>query len=355
MSVGSVNLVVIGLKMIRTILTLFVTLSLSSLSFGQDLRESVRAGNVDRLKELLESGSDVNKSYENRCTPIFFANDPAIVDILLSHGAKLDIRNAATIQSPIENAAENYYRDEKKRDTWKLIVEKLRKAGADYTIDTATYMNDVAFVKEQLAKDPSWVNKTRGAQSVPLRLAARTGRVEICKLLLENKADPNAFEEGAGHPIMVGAVKHPKIVELLIEHDANLKRRITWMGSRTGRWIIGDEGSALHYAVRSGNLESVKLLVNAGLDPSAADIEGQTVLHIAIRFSGLHRNRNDSSFHDIIRFLVDNDASLKLTDKSGKTPLELAEKNCPETVLQVLRNKQKQMGEAYRRAMFDNK
>ena len=120
--------------------------------------------------------------------------------------------------------------------------------GAEYTINTAIYLNDVAFVKDRLAADASWVNQSRGAQSVPLRVAARTGRTEICKLLLEHKADPDDFDRGIGYPIMVYAVKHPAIVQLLIEHKANLRRRITWMGGFDGHKILGGEATALHFA-----------------------------------------------------------------------------------------------------------
>src|SRR5258706_8098625 len=107
----------------------FAIFGLVPASLAQDLRNAVRDGNVERVKSLLESGADANTSYENRFTPIHFADDPRIVDLLLAHGAKLDIRDAASIQSPIEDAAENYFRDEKRRDNWKIIVTKLRDAG----------------------------------------------------------------------------------------------------------------------------------------------------------------------------------------------------------------------------------
>src|SRR5712692_393419 len=77
---------------------------------GEDLREAVRTGNVDRVKSLLESGADANTSYENGFTPIYFADNPKIVDFLIAHGARLNIRDRASIQSPIENAAEQYDR-----------------------------------------------------------------------------------------------------------------------------------------------------------------------------------------------------------------------------------------------------
>jgi hypothetical protein len=224
---------------------------------SESIREAVESGDVDRVKSLLDAGADVNTSYENGFTPIFFATDPKVVELLIRHGAKLNFRDHARIQTPIESAAERYFRDENGHENWKAIVSKLRDSGAEYTIDTAIYMNDVAFVKSRLSKDASWVNELKGAQSVPLRVAARTGRTEICKLLLEHKADPDDFQQGNGFPILVDAINHPNIVELLIENKANLKRRVTWLGNRSGLWLVGDEATALHYAVSEGNLECV--------------------------------------------------------------------------------------------------
>lgn len=325
--------------MIRNlIIVIFSVIGLVSSSLADDLSDAVSAGDVERVKVLLESGADANTTYINNVTPIFFAETPEVIDLLLEYGAKLEIRNAATIRTPIESYAYRYFYDEEHRDKWKNIVAIFRDVGAEYTIDTAIFMNDIKHVQNELAEDASWVNKHRGAQSVPMQVAARTGRIQICKLLLEHKADPDAFDESNGYPIMVNAVDHPAIVKLLIQHGANLKRRITWFGGRTGVWIIGDEATALHFAVRSGNLESVKLLIATGLDPSAADNEGQTPLHIAITYERIRRHsKPDLSDIKIIEFLIDNDASLRLTDKSGESPLALAKKlKSSDEVLQLI-------------------
>jgi len=309
---------------------------------AQSLFQAVQDGNVERVKSLLESGSTANASRENGITAIFAADNLEIVDLLLSHGAKLNIRCSGTIQSPIEHFAQQYYRDTENQDKWKKIVERLRKAGAEYTIDTAIYLNDIEFVRELLAQDTSWVNDRKKAQSVPLKVAADTGRTEICKLLLEHKADPDSFEKGNGFPIMVYAVKHPAVVKLLIENGANLKRRITWMGQSSGDGVVKNEATSLHYAVWEGNLESVKLLIAAGLDSNAADVEGRTPLHIAIRSERWPHlgERDTASFEKIIRYLIENEASLRFTDKERKTPLKLAaELESPESILQALRKR----------------
>jgi ankyrin repeat protein len=156
-------------------------------------------------------------------------------------------------------------------------------AGAPYSLQAAAYLNDVSRVREALKKDPRLANSLNGSQYTPLRIAARHSRTEMCKILLKHKADPNDWENGTGYPILKDAIKHPKVVKLLLDAGADVKKRITWRGFKTGVWIVDDEATALHFAAEEGAIESAKLLLDAGVDVNAKDTEGQTALDIAAR------------------------------------------------------------------------
>lgn len=326
------------------------------LAQNHSLHNAVQDGNVKQAEKLLKEGSDVNQRDEEGFTPIFYASTLRMVEMLLSHKPQLNIRDVVLGETPLEKAAKERYLvgdttysedelelQEKELELWQAIIKKLRAAGAEYTVTTAIYLDDINHVQKKLKQGTSWVNHYVEAPMSPLRLAAHTSRAKICKLLLDHEADPDDFAGGGGYPIMVNAINKPKIVKLLVDAGANLRRRISWRGGRTGIWIIGEEATALHFAAREGNLETAKILLKAGLDVNAADTYGQTPLHVALQSSTPIDASDKQMYLKLVRFLLEHEASLYFTDKSGKTVLDIAkERRVPKPVQQLL--------EVYRKA-----
>lgn len=104
------------------------------------------------------------------------------------------------------------------------------------------------------------------------------------------------------------------MVKILIGAGADLKTPITWRGSRTGVWIIGDDATALHYAAEEGPPESAELLIDAGISVDARDTKGQTPLHIAAIFGRAA----------MVRFLLERGADPTAKRKDGGTAMDLS-------------------------------
>jgi ankyrin repeat protein len=111
--------------------------------------------------------------------------------------------------------------------------------------------------------------------------AARSGDIELMKLLLDHGADPKlANKDGVTALSVASGIGYT---------DSNR----------------GTEPQAL---------EAVKLCVSLGLDVNAATDKGETAMHGAAR-----RGANT-----IIQYLSDKGASVSATNKQGLTPLDLA-------------------------------
>lgn len=221
---------------------------------------------LDLIRWLLNAGADINAEAANRFTPLHYAKDVDVVALLLEKKPDL-VTNAW--DSPLKSIFKEWSRstDETDKIKWRQIIDLYLKAGADYDLSIAIYLDNFDKVKSILKQSPHLADDDLNKRTSPLRLAASLGRYDICRYLIENfTVDVNDFQRGVGYPIIKEALRYPNIVKLLIDHKANLKQPIYWQGGRTGIWIIGDTATALHYAANDGVPESITLLLDAGVD-----------------------------------------------------------------------------------------
>ena len=127
---------------------------------NKELLEAVRAGDVQRVRELLEAGANPNARDKDGLTPLHWAASEGhadIVKILLEHGAdpNTKIKYGWT---PLHYASREGHAD---------VVKLLLEHGAD-------------------------PNTKKDDGLTPLHVAAFSGHADVVKLLLEHGADPNA-------------------------------------------------------------------------------------------------------------------------------------------------------------------
>lgn len=289
------------------------------------LIEAVQNDDRAAVAALLDSKADVNAREDDGATPLAWAAlrcNAEIVRLLLEAGANPDLRNEQGI-GPLYLAV---------TQGSPAIVELLLENGADPNI-------------------------AREDGETPLMAAARLGQTGVMKMLLDHGAEVNARQKKFGQTALMWATGHPAAVRLLVDHGADVRAASkTWDITATiytpATSTIGKTGipwnndgtytskqggqNALLFAVQKHDLESVRILLEAGVDVNVAAADGTTPLLAAlykwdplgkvfIGGKGAPAPAGSSARFGadlaMARFLLDHGAKVNVADGAGYTPL----------------------------------
>ncbi len=161
-------------------------------------------------------------------------------------------------------------------------------------------------------------------------MAARTGKTDAIRVLVEAGGNVNAKESWGGTTALMWAVSegHADAARMLIGAGADVNARSNYVAAANGRGFEGrtpvgnrtdpkaEEFASgwltpLTLAAREGDVEMARVLVSANADVNAAAGDGKTALAVAI-FNGNY---------DVASFLVDNKADVNKADAQRFTPL----------------------------------
>ena len=250
--------------------------------WGRDscLRVASRFGHEGAVKQLLESGVDVDEARAGSgATPLSLASQEGhegVTDLLLKAGADVNKATTHIGVTPLYIAAENGHEG---------VVEQLLKAEADVnkatTADGATPLHMAAFkghegVVEQLLKAGADVNKAETTfGTTPLYMAACNGHEGVVEQLLMAEADINkARTDDGATPLFIAAKNgHEGVVEQLLKAGAD---------PNTGLL------RPLIVASHGGHTTVCSLLLEAGANVNHANGNEVTALKIAVARS--HRD-----------------------------------------------------------------
>ena len=275
------------------LLPLFVCTMLASNASNSPVADAVQNRDIETLRALLKQHAAVNTPQADGATALEWAahwNDAATVALLLQAGANPKVANRYG-DSPLSEAAMLGNAD---------IIDQLLKAGADPNTHT-----------------------TEDGETV-LMTSARSGNVDAVKALLSHGADVDARESYRGQTALMWAAAehHPEVVKLLMERGADWRVVSSYRPTKLPKLSAASSISpmarggltAFLFAAREGDIDTAKVMLDAGVDINQTDIDGTTGLVISI----LNKK------YTFAKFLLDRGADPNVADVKGRAALYAA-------------------------------
>ena len=186
-------------------------------TLNKQLLEASEEGDINKVKQLIESGANVNHANNYGSTPLIWARNLEMVKYLIENGANVNHANNFG-STPLRLASENGHFD---------IVKYLTEHGANVNhadndgftpLMFASGRDDLEIVK-YLTEHGANVNQAGNNGSTPLIWASSNGNSEIVKYLTEHGANVNHASNYGFTPLFLASSRgHLEIVKYLIEH-----------------------------------------------------------------------------------------------------------------------------------------
>ncbi|XP_052086013.1 serine/threonine-protein phosphatase 6 regulatory ankyrin repeat subunit A-like [Mytilus californianus] len=337
-----------------------------------------RLGLCDKVKMLLQNGTDINKRYKYGYTPMILADiggnddlseylqnhicfDNHTKSTLFSHestriGYIMETEDYAILNHDHIRRREHYETDYRLKELYQACISGEFKLHIYEMLYNEVQVN--CFFSPNEPYVSTWFKQT------PLCLACRKGHSEVVKILLKYGAkvdltvEEDDFQEDDGlsltirygyTPLFAACQrKYYEIVDMLLETGANLNKAL-YDACREGYLdtvqfllqkgaqvnLIGRYGqTALYGACISGHYTIVEFLIDQG---AVTDIKVQranilnkkTCLHAAYLYGN----------HKIVQLLINRGASVDTVDSFGRTLLHKASRDGNDKIVKILVDK----------------
>lgn len=235
-----------------------------------------------------------------------------------------------------------------KNSKTKALYEALMNTTADATV------SEVKTLIAQGADVNAWhENALRGTKNTPLQNAIwitlskaefTEGRyLEIAKVLIAAGADVKALTGTSQWTLLHDTAYHGnlEVAKLLIDNGADVNYQ-NKPGNKAGGPVGRGGWAPLHVAANTHQQafgeqhKVVKLLIKKGAKVNAADGDGETPLHKAVRTFAYLEKKHDIK-PKIIKALIEGGSNVNARDKNGRSPVHMAVEKLSVTAAEILR------------------
>ena len=252
---------------------------------------------------LIDAGANLrgwkkSYSFSHQTTPLHSALDVSIAKTLLTAGAELNIQDQDG-HTPLATAI---HRE-------RIAVAKfLLQQGAKVASNDTEALTDACRLGEleiavQILEQGVKIGNCEEYGTDTLHAACESGNAKLVEMLLKRGANPSLTRRHSPFPAAQTAQMPLRMDAEHHDHAAILKL-LKEAGARLD--VRDEEGNTLlHLASRAGNPETVRYLIQCGLDVKARNKHDQTPLHLAAMVAEFHRGYvGDPKLHAAVAELL---------------------------------------------------
>jgi ankyrin repeat protein len=314
---------------------------------------AARSGNLQTVTSLIEAGANVNAAERFRGqTALMLAateNHAAVVKALVNAGAVPNTRTVEYTFQKLTGGAGGIIHDRPQGGITALML-----AARQGALEAGAAL--VAGGADLNAEEPQY-------GFTALQTAIFNGHYAFAKLLIDTGASVNdgslyiviemrnlaKYTNRPNPPDSENGVSHLDLAKLLLAKGANpdaVYAKTVPPRQAQGNINVAPGSTPLYRAVRAVDFESVRLLVDAGANPSLAITDGSTPLMAAAGLGAPRGgdeevteagDRNDPV--DVMKALVEKGANVNAANDAGMTPMHYAVQRGVDRIIEFLASK----------------
>jgi ankyrin repeat protein len=315
------------------------------------LMTAVRTGKLDAIRLLIDRGADVNAKEEVRGqTALMWAvleNHPEAVKLLLEKGADINAQTATVIPDGTTGEPQGTSGDIGAHGPGIYRPRAVPAPSGGMTALNFAAREGKLEIARILVDAKADINRAAANGSSPLVVATINNHIQTAMFLLERGADPNQADRFWKRNPLFAAIEvrnmdftresplpapdgdPMELIKALLAKGANTNALVNTTPPRgfmqgTASWVNFDGQTAFIRAALNGDITLMRLLLQYGADPNIKTAEGSTALMAAAGVNWVVSqtySRSNEEYLEAAKLCLEKGADVNAVNKQGFTAM----------------------------------